>query len=263
MRRLLSLSLIALVLVAEATAVWPGLAAAQEAAAPVKAQEGATPVAAATPAAKEAVAPKEGGKPAAGDPAKMPGAATDAKDKKAAEPAKKHVMKHVTKPKKKAAPASAHAEGEAKGEAHHAGEEHAGEMHPEGTVWSYEGETGPEYWSSLDKANSACATGRMQSPIDLQDSIRVSQPELTFEYYPGEWQIVNNGHSVQVTVPAGSFLTVDGHQYVLAQFHFHHPERGGDHGQALRHGDPPWCIRIARASWRWWRCCCRMGRRMR
>jgi carbonic anhydrase len=224
MRRLLSFSLVGFVLLVGATAVWPGFAAAQEAAAPAAAS---APAAKEAGAAKEVGAPKEGGKPAAGAPEKKPVAAADAatvaKDKQAAEPVKKHVVKHVVKPKKKAA-ADAKAEGEEKkAGAHHPGEEHAGEMRPDGTVWSYDGESGPEYWSSLAKENSACAVGRMQSPIDLQDATRVNQPELTFEYYPGEWQIVNNGHSVQVTVPAGSFLTVDGHQYVLAQFHFHHP----------------------------------------
>ncbi len=217
MRRLLLLSLVAFSCVARG----------QEPA-PVKPQEGAaasSKVAPATVAAGKETAPKasdkkETEKPSAAAPGPKLVATALPKDKKAVTPVK-HVVKHVSAPKHKAAASSANAAGEEG--SHHEGEEHAGEAHPEGSHWSYEGESGPEYWGSLDKANSACAVGRMQSPIDLQDATRISQPELTFEYYPGEWQIVNNGHSVQVTVPAGSFLTVDGHQYVLAQFHFHHP----------------------------------------
>ncbi|RXH55489.1 carbonic anhydrase [Granulicella sibirica] len=89
--------------------------------------------------------------------------------------------------------------------------------------WGYAGADGPEHWSQLDPANSACALGHMESPIDLRGAKRVALPELTFDYHPAEWKIVDNGHTVQVIVPPGSSMISSGHRYELVQFHFHHP----------------------------------------
>jgi carbonic anhydrase len=89
--------------------------------------------------------------------------------------------------------------------------------------WGYAGADGPEHWGQLDPANSACSLGHMESPIDLRGAKRVVLPELTFDYHPSEWKIVDNGHTVQVIVPPGSGMISDGHRYELVQFHFHHP----------------------------------------
>jgi carbonic anhydrase len=91
--------------------------------------------------------------------------------------------------------------------------------------WSYSGETGPSHWSALEPGYAACAKGDSQSPIDIQTA-HVEQkalPPLHFNYKSSALHIVNNGHTIQVDVPAGSELTVGGDRYALVQFHFHHP----------------------------------------
>ncbi len=45
-------------------------------------------------------------------------------------------------------------------------------LHAEGEHhWSYSGETGPGKWAALESDYSACGIGKMQSPIDIRDSV--------------------------------------------------------------------------------------------
>lgn len=89
--------------------------------------------------------------------------------------------------------------------------------------WSYDGEHGPSHWAELNAANSACAHGKQQSPIDIQTNLSQSKalPVLGFHYHSGKAELVNNGHTVQVNLPAGSQLKVGEQTAELLQFHFH------------------------------------------
>jgi len=89
--------------------------------------------------------------------------------------------------------------------------------------WTYSGEDGPEHWSALEPANAACAAGKSQSPIDLKATTPAALAPIDFDYRPGTWQVVNNGHTVQVIPAFGNSIVVGGHRYELIQFHFHHP----------------------------------------
>lgn len=99
------------------------------------------------------------------------------------------------------------------------------------THWTYSGQTGPDHWASLNPLNAACDKGKEESPIDLGGAHRAKLPPLRFDYHPATWQILDNGHSVQVNVPKGSSFTVDGHTYELIQFHFHHPSEESIRGK--------------------------------
>ena len=92
-----------------------------------------------------------------------------------------------------------------------------------GTVWSYEGETGPANWSKINVDWAKCGTGNRQSPIDLRDGIKVNLEQISFDYHPSSFNEVNNGHTIQVTVGGGNFITVGNQTYELEQFHFHRP----------------------------------------
>ncbi len=90
--------------------------------------------------------------------------------------------------------------------------------------WSYEGATGPNAWSELDTANAVCKQGGAQSPIDLDDAIRVpALPGLQLNYGQTKVKVVNNGHTFQVNCDKGSSLTLNGKKFDLLQFHFHTP----------------------------------------
>jgi carbonic anhydrase len=93
----------------------------------------------------------------------------------------------------------------------------------EGAHWSYEGEAGPDHWGDLAKENAACSVGSQQSPLDIAGVTEAELPDLELSWLTGGGKIVNNGHTIQVNVPAGSTLSAGGHVYDMVQFHFHAP----------------------------------------
>ncbi len=90
-------------------------------------------------------------------------------------------------------------------------------------VWSYEGETGPANWGKINPAWAKCGAGNRQSPIDIRDGMKVDLEQITFDYHPSSFNVTDNGHTVQVMVGSGNFLTVGNRTYELIQFHFHRP----------------------------------------
>ena len=90
--------------------------------------------------------------------------------------------------------------------------------------WGYAGEVGPEHWSEFESDFGTCSSGRNQSPIDLANFIQAELAPIRFDYRPGGgYQVVNNGHAVQVDHGTGSSITVDDTVFELKQFHFHSP----------------------------------------
>jgi carbonic anhydrase len=92
-----------------------------------------------------------------------------------------------------------------------------------GTVWSYEGESGPANWSKINVDWAKCGTGNRQSPIDLRDGIKVNLEQISFDYHPSSFSEVNNGHTIKVMVGGGNFITIGNTVYELQEFHFHRP----------------------------------------
>jgi carbonic anhydrase len=98
--------------------------------------------------------------------------------------------------------------------------------------WSYEGEAGPAAWGALSPVYASCSQGMMQSPIALssdaarsgaQWSFNYGSTGLTMAHHEHVDALVDNGHTIQVTVEEGSTLTLNGRRYMLKQFHFHTP----------------------------------------
>nr|WP_315399327.1 carbonic anhydrase family protein [uncultured Duganella sp.] len=90
-------------------------------------------------------------------------------------------------------------------------------------TWSYEGETGPANWGKINPAWAKCGNGNRQSPIDIRDGMKVELEQITFDYHPSTFNVTDNGHTVQVMVGSGNFITVQNRMYELIQFHFHRP----------------------------------------
>jgi carbonic anhydrase len=98
--------------------------------------------------------------------------------------------------------------------------------------WGYEGEEGPEYWGELDPSYATCSGGTAQSPINVTKAMDEDLPNIAFSYQIiSPLHIINNGHTIQVNVPAGSGITLDGKEYALQQFHFHTPSEHTIDGQ--------------------------------
>ncbi|HAT29942.1 MAG TPA: carbonate dehydratase [Janthinobacterium sp.] len=102
-----------------------------------------------------------------------------------------------------------------------------------GTHWSYEGESGPDNWSRINSDWSKCANGARQSPIDLRDAMKVDLEQISFDYKPSSFNVIDNGHTVQVTVGGGNYITVRNHMYELMQFHFHRPSEERINGRGF------------------------------
>ncbi len=92
-----------------------------------------------------------------------------------------------------------------------------------GTHWTYEGEEGPRHWAELAPDFAPCSDGHKQSPIDLTKPTLTDLTNLKFFYQPSKLNVVNNGHTIQQTYDAGSYIELDGVRYDLLQFHFHSP----------------------------------------
>jgi len=103
----------------------------------------------------------------------------------------------------------------------------------EQTHWSYEGEGAPQNWSKINPEFSECANGKNQSPVDIRNTFAVHATPLTIRYGVAPESVVNNGHSVQVNVPQGDTLIVDGETFTLQQFHFHSPSENTIDGKSF------------------------------
>jgi len=98
--------------------------------------------------------------------------------------------------------------------------------------WGYSGKEGPNAWGSLKSEYQLCQSGKQQSPINIKDAKKDSLPAIQFDYKPAALNVVNNGHTILVTYPSGSFITVGDKKYELKQFHFHHPSEEEINGKS-------------------------------
>lgn len=95
---------------------------------------------------------------------------------------------------------------------------HGGAAH-----WGYTGEAGPQAWASLKPEFAQCGLGKRQSPIDIRDGLKVDLEPIQFDYRPTGFNVIDNGHTVQVNLGVGNSLGIMGRRYDLVQFHFHRP----------------------------------------
>ncbi|EJF07359.1 carbonic anhydrase [Thiovulum sp. ES] len=93
--------------------------------------------------------------------------------------------------------------------------------------WGYHGEMAPENWGKLSKI---CTAGKHQSPINIvtKDVVKAKDHRLKFFDYDklADFNVLNNGHTIKA-VPHfhesynNAYITVDGIEYALIQFHLH------------------------------------------
>jgi carbonic anhydrase len=88
--------------------------------------------------------------------------------------------------------------------------------------WEYAGDQGPEHWGDLDPAFRTCSTGLEQSPVNILNAWP-TRNAIELDYKASTFQVIDNGHTVQVNVERGSFASIAGQRYELKQFHFHSP----------------------------------------
>lgn len=98
--------------------------------------------------------------------------------------------------------------------------------------WGYEEEDGPENWASLSPAYRLCSEGHHQSPVNIVGADVAGGKKWNFDYGTTSLriafnehmdEIIDNGHTIQITVEEGSVFTLERKAYHLKQFHFHTP----------------------------------------
>ena len=99
--------------------------------------------------------------------------------------------------------------------------------------WSYEGNTSPEHWGELSEKWFFCNKGRYQSPVDIREPIAGNLPPLKLRFSARAVSIINNGHTVHVTVENGNSFMLDRQRWELKQFHFHTPSENHINGQSF------------------------------
>ena len=94
---------------------------------------------------------------------------------------------------------------------------------PHAPQWTYEGDGGPQNWGSLAADFRVCDLGLEQTPVDLQSAVRANLGGVEPAFRTMPLEILNNGHTIQVNCEPGSATRIDGRNFALLQFHFHHP----------------------------------------
>ena len=117
-------------------------------------------------------------------------------------------------------------------------EHHETESHE--ARWGYSGEEGPEHWADLSPDFAPCGDGVEQSPIDLTGAVaiedagierRLGTEVLTFEQRARVMDLVDNGHTIQITNDVPMALDMGGVHYEMVQFHFHAPSEHTINGE--------------------------------
>ena len=113
--------------------------------------------------------------------------------------------------------------------------------------WGYAGENGPENWASLSPVYAVCGEGKNQSPINIVKTeikggaswkLDYKTTSLRIAHTEHMDDIIDNGHTIQITVDEGSTFTFGDKTYSLKQFHFHTPSEhtlDGEHAPMEMH----------------------------
>jgi len=118
---------------------------------------------------------------------------------------------------------------------HDAGENAQTHMPSKNAHWGYTGHGNPSEWGELSEKYMMCSEGKNQSPINIsvQDSADVNLQDIAFSYATKSTNVLNNGHTIQVNIDAGSTIMIDGQTFELKQFHFHTPSENQINGKSF------------------------------
>lgn len=91
--------------------------------------------------------------------------------------------------------------------------------------WTYSGSQGPQAWGDLDGKYALCKSGKSQSPIDIDETIRKSDLlPIRFHYKPVSTMVKNGGRAIIADVPKHSlYVEIEGERYDLIHYTFRIP----------------------------------------
>jgi len=99
--------------------------------------------------------------------------------------------------------------------------------------WSYEEKAGPARGGERAENYETCHNGKFQSPIDIKNAIDGKLPPLGLEFHTSAETLVNNGHTIQVSVDDEDDFMLDGEVFQLKQYHFHTPSENQIAGRSF------------------------------
>lgn len=105
----------------------------------------------------------------------------------------------------------------------------AAEEGPFQSKFGYEGDFGPANWAGLDPANSACALGKKQSPINIDSSVTTATVKPVLDVPKQNSKFLNLNTTIEVEV--NGTTTFGGTQFRLAQYHIHTPSEHRINGE--------------------------------
>ncbi|UQB42954.1 carbonic anhydrase family protein [Thiomicrospira microaerophila] len=97
---------------------------------------------------------------------------------------------------------------------------------PEPAKWGYAGELAPRLWHRLDPNYLSCATGQIQSPINLAQGVAVnapSMPGIDIVYRPVPLRLIQDHQGLRGDYPLGSYIRLDQQRYEFTHYRFRTP----------------------------------------
>lgn len=89
--------------------------------------------------------------------------------------------------------------------------------------WSYSGSNGPDTWHTLSNANTLCAVGQMQSPINIEGTEPAMMNRLQPDYTVSALNLAHLRVMVAMDYETGSYLRVGKKVMALSGFVFRTP----------------------------------------
>ncbi|WFE68861.1 carbonic anhydrase family protein [Thiomicrospira sp. R3] len=92
--------------------------------------------------------------------------------------------------------------------------------------WGYQGAQAPRFWHRLDPNFLSCATGQIQSPINLTERHAVnapSMPSLDIVYRPVPLRLMHDHQGLRGDYPLGSFIRLNDQRYEFTHYRFRTP----------------------------------------
>lgn len=97
--------------------------------------------------------------------------------------------------------------------------------------WGYQGDEGPQNWGELHENYAQCALGKNQSPVNIEKIVPARLAPIKLDYLLPAYEILNNGHALQLAFLDGNSFTLEGEQFDLKQIHFHTPSENTVKGE--------------------------------
>lgn len=89
--------------------------------------------------------------------------------------------------------------------------------------WSFSGDTGPDAWATIRPEYARCASGRLQSPVDLGEAVEGGRGDLSLSYHLNRLTFVDLHWTLQVLADPGGHMSYGGRLHEFAEMHFHAP----------------------------------------